>query len=136
MNEQAVINCIRSFFPDMEAVYLFGSCGSEYERPDSDIDLAVLLPPATAEQAGNLALGDCWTALRRLLHRDVDVVNLRLMNTVFQHEIIQNGQCLYRSDETVVDAFEMLTMSLYQKLNEERAAILRDVVETGRVLRR
>jgi len=53
--------------------FLFGSYGTEYERPDSDI--ALLLPHASAQVAGNLAHKECWSALSDLLNRPVDLIN-------------------------------------------------------------
>ncbi len=65
----------------------------------------------------------------------MDLVNLRKANTVFQNEIMQQGRIIYQQDERVVDEFEMQVLSSYQKLNEERAGILEDILETGRILK-
>lgn len=64
----------------------------------------------------------------------MDLINLREVNTVFQNEIITEGSLIYLADEAETDAFEMKVMSAYQKLNDERAAILKDIEATGRVL--
>jgi hypothetical protein len=64
----------------------------------------------------------------------VDLINLRAVNIVFQHEIIQEGKTIYQQSEYVVDNYEMIVMSLYQKLNEERADILQDIFQTGRII--
>ena len=97
---------------------------------DSDIDIAVLLPPVEAKRVGALALGDLHLALTAALGRDVDLLNARLVSTVFQKAII--CELLYCGDRYAVDEFEMLTLSYYQKLNEERAGILAAFRETGR----
>jgi len=34
----------------------------------------------------------------------------------------------------VVDCFEMTVMSFYQKLNEERAGILQEILQSGKIL--
>jgi hypothetical protein len=57
-----------------------------------------------------------------------------MVNTVFQNEIIQEGRVIYRQNEYAVDEFEMNVVSFYQKLNEERAGILEDILKTGRIL--
>jgi hypothetical protein len=68
----------------------------------------------------------------------VDLVNLRMVDTVFQARIIETGRLLYTSGSSSgsgeTASFEMLTLSYYQKLNEERAEIIQDIVRTGRVL--
>ena len=114
----------------MQAIYLFGSHGTEHEHPESDVDIAVLLPPAIAAQTTTDSLLDCITELSTALDKEVDLVNLRHANTVFQHEIIFNSTLIHIADQYAVDVFEMITMSLYQKLNEERAEILVDFIYT------
>jgi hypothetical protein len=54
----------------------------------------------------------------------VDLLNARTVSTLFQKEIIQSGRLLYCADAYAVSEFDMLTLSYYQKLNEERKAIL------------
>lgn len=129
-----IVRTVRLFHADVQAVYLFGSYGSEAEREDSDVDLAILLPHESAKKAGNLSLKECACALIDLLHRPIDLINLRVVNTVFQNEIIQTGCLLLKVDVYETEFFEMLVLSFYQKLNEERALILLDILQTGRVL--
>jgi hypothetical protein len=80
-------------------------------------------------------MSDCRDALENVLKRTVDLINLRTAHTVFQNEIIQQGRIIYQQNERAVDEFEMQVMSSYQKLNEERAGILEDILETGRILK-
>lgn len=134
MNEAKIIDVIVRHCPDVQAIYLFGSSGTEYERPESDIDLAVLLPHPSAKAAGNPALRECHSALVDLLDRPVDLVNLRTVNTVFQHQVIQTGRRIFNAHPTASDTFEMLTLSYYQKLQEERASIVAEIVQSKRIL--
>lgn len=119
-------------YPAVQGIYLFGSYGTAAERVDSDVDVAVLLPPSGAATAGELMLSPCQGALGDALKRDVDLVNLRRVSTVFQKEIVAHGRLVLKADAFAVDEFEMLVLSYYQKLNEERAEILRAFEETGR----
>lgn len=79
------------------AVYLFGSQVTGPARPDSDIDLAVLLPPdrprLPVEQ--RLALVG---ALEEVAGRQVDLVVLNQAPLPLQFEIIRTGKVLYQSD--------------------------------------
>ncbi len=134
MRNDLIVKTVSFYYPDISAIYLFGSCGTEYERIDSDVDIALLLPVLTAKAAGRLSFSACWSALSSLTERSVDLINLRLVNTVFQHEIIQRGTILFKAADSATDTFEMLTMSLYQKLNEERKDIIREVLRAKRVL--
>ena len=134
MRNEIIIKTVRFYYPDVSAIYLFGSYGTEYERMDSDIDIALLLPVLTAKAAGRLSTSACWYELASLTERFVDLINLRLVNTVFQHEIIQRGTILFKAADSATDTFEMITMSLYQKLNEERKGIIQDILRTKKVL--
>ena len=134
MNGETIVKTVLHFYPDVEAIYLFGSYLTPDQQQDSDVDIAVLFPHERAKLLNSLAMSDCRAALENVLKRTVDLVNLRKVNTVFQNEIVQQGRTIYQQNERVVDEFEMLTLSFYQKLNEERAGILEEILETGRIL--
>ncbi len=133
MNENQIVKTVLKHYPEVEAVYLFGTSGTEDEWPDSDVDVALLFSPAKAPKTGSLLMSDLWNELEKLLKKDVDLINLRLVNTVFQKEIISADRRIYCADEYAADEFEMLALSYYQKLNEERADILKEALKSGRV---
>jgi predicted nucleotidyltransferase len=135
MNGETIVKTVLHFYPDVEAIYLFGSYLTPDQQQDSDVDLAVLFSHEKARLQKNPAMSDCRNALENVLKRTVDLVNLRTVNTVFQNEIIQQGRIVYQQHERTVDEFEMQVMSSYQKLNEERAGILEDIMETGKILK-
>jgi uncharacterized protein len=64
----------------------------------------------------------------------VDLINLRQVSTVLQKEVIAADRRIYLADEYAAAEFEMLTLSYYQKLNKERATIIRDALATGRFI--
>lgn len=105
-----MIETILACYPDTQAIYLFGSYGTEQEWPDSDVDIALLLPPAASRQANHLTLGDLRPALERLLGREVDLINVRQVSTVFQKEIIMVERRIFCADLYAADEFEMLTL--------------------------
>ena len=129
-NDATIVRIVLEHYPAAQAIYLFGTYGTDDEWPESDVDIAVLLPPERAHR--QLMLTPCHQALEKALEKPVDVVNARLVSTVFQKEIVQSGRLIHSSDEGTVAEFEMLTLSLYQKLNEERKEILESFEETGR----
>ena len=120
------------YYPHVQGIYLFGSYLTEDEWPDSDVDLALLLPPVEAGQVRHLAMSECSLALSRVLGKEIDLLNARTVSTVVQKEIITQGRLLYCADRYAVDEFEMLTISLYQKLNEERSDIISSALADGR----
>lgn len=129
---QVIASIILEHYPSVQAIYLFGTYGTTDERPDSDVDIAVLLPPEQARRRPHLMLTPCHYALADALARPTELLNAREISTVFQKEIVESGRLLYSADENAVAEFEMLTLSLYQKLNEERAEILDSFNKTGR----
>jgi len=132
MNEAAIVATVLRHYPDVAAVYHFGTAGTEDERSDSDLDIALLFSHERAAEVGSLQMSDLCSELERVVKRDVDLINLRLVNTVLQKEIIAANRRLYCADEYGADEFEMLTLSCYQKLNEERAGIVKEALESGR----
>lgn len=132
MEFEASIEIITRRFPTVQAVYLFGSVGTEDERPDSDVDIAVLLP---CQHDYKMLHGFTLVEeLASLFGRKVDLINLREMNTVFQKEIIMAERRIFCADQFAADEFEMMVISEYQKLNEERREIIEAGVEEGRFI--
>lgn len=129
---EQLIELILKTWPDTQAIYLFGTWETEYEQPDSDLDIAVLLPPKHAKEVGSLLFSRLHQVLQAAFNRDVDLINLRLAPTVLQKEIIMSGRRLYQAPGADTDEFEMLVLSLYQKLNEERADILAEGLRSGK----
>ena len=115
-----------------QAIYLFGTYGTADEWPDSDVDIALLLPPDEAKRGGHMALSKARVAIERLLGKDVDLINLRQVSTVFQKEIIMAERRIFCADAYAADEFEMLVLSYYQKLSEERADVLAEGLRSGR----
>ncbi len=128
----SIVHIVLEYYPDAQAIYLFGTYGTADEWPDSDVDIAVLLPPEQARRQPQLILTPCHDALENALGKPVDLLNARKVSTVFQKEIVESGRRLYAAEGDAAAEFEMLTLSYYQKLNEERAAILESFHETGK----
>jgi predicted nucleotidyltransferase len=132
IDTKAIVTRVRNAFPDVQAVYLFGSCAEGSFWPTSDVDIALLLPHEIAKRISSLYMTDVHAELERLLSRDVDLINLRQVSTVLQKEVIIKGQRLDCQDPLAADEFEMLVLSFYQKLNEERQGIMEEFRKTKR----
>lgn len=128
----AIASIVVEHYPLAQAIYLFGSYGTAGEWPESDVDIAVLLPPGESRRAVSMAVGKEHGAIERVLGRDVDLINLRRVSTVLQKEIVMGGRRIYCADLYAAEEFEMHTLSLYQKLSEERAEILAEGLRSGR----
>lgn len=130
--EEQLIETVLADYPDTQAIYLFGSWGTEDEWPTSDLDIAVLLPPEQAKAVDFWAWIDLTMRLGATVHKEVDLLNVRQVSTVFQKEVVMADRRIYTGDEYAADEFEMLTLSFYQKLNQERAEILAEFERTGK----
>lgn len=127
--QEKIIANLKEAIPDCQIIYRFGSWGSETERRDSDIDLAVLsLSPLDPVSRWELT-----QKLASLANRDVDLVDLLQASTVLRMQIVANGQRLYTVDPNVAEQFEDTVFSSYARLNEERCDILADVRHRGNI---
>ena len=119
--------------PNTQAIYLYGTWGTECQRQDSDLDIAVLLPHAEARYVDRWE----WNALAAdiALKNQVehaDLINLRCVDTSFQAEILRTGRLIQCADEEARLGFETLVLSMHQKLNEERAGIREQIIQSAR----
>lgn len=131
--DQTIISLILKDYPTTQAVYLFGSWGTEDEWTHSDIDVALLLPVAQVKCINIWQ----WIALAQTIasaagKEKADLINLRTVNTVLRKEVIMAERRIYCADEMAADEFEMLTLSFYQQLQSERKFILEEAVKSGR----
>ncbi len=131
LNDRIIAQALDAY-PCVQAVYLFGSLVDGEQREGSDIDIALLLPPEQARRVGSMLMSALEERLESALSRSVDLINLREVSTVFQNEIISSGKRIHCADPEAADEFEMLVMSMYQKLNAERAGILSEGLRSGR----
>ncbi len=114
-------------FPDVWAIYVYGSFGREDEWPDSDIDLAVLRPPGTVLSD---VLGLAGKISERV-GREVDLVDLRTVGDVLRAEVLAEGRAIYVTQPASVLAWEASAMSRYAHHREEIRDILEDFRRTG-----
>ena len=113
--------------PDAWAIYVYGSFALGDHWPQSDVDLAVLLPQG---QTIPDVLGTIGTVSTRC-GRSVDLVDLRQAGDVLRREVLENGRTLYSSDPDLVLAWEASAMSRYARHREEVREILNDFERTG-----
>lgn len=63
-----LIPIIRNHFPGVQGIYLFGSQIEGSVRPDSDLDIALLLSHEQAKQTKSLAGDNCRFELENAFH--------------------------------------------------------------------
>lgn len=134
-SERTIREVVLRYYPEAQGIYLFGTYGTENEKPDSDIDIGLLLPVEQAKREKNLGWSACRFAIEDALQKEVDLLNAREVSTILQKEIVYRGTLIHAADQYAVDEFEMLVLSYYQKLNEERTGIIEEAVNSRRFYR-
>lgn len=115
--------------PDLQAVYVFGSAVGGGTHTESDLDLAVLTPRPIEPVARFDLAGDLAAAVGR----HVDLLDLAAASTVMRAQVIGSGHVAADPNPEARQHFEMRALSAYALLNEERAGILDDIRQRGRV---
>jgi predicted nucleotidyltransferase len=106
--------------PDAWAIYAYGSFARGEEWPDSDLDLAVLLPPGQQIPDKLELLG----RISRQVHREVDLVSLRDAGLDLARELLRDGKPLIIRREADTLAWEAERMTDYAQFNPRRAEIV------------
>lgn len=96
-------------FPQIQAVYLFGSRAGGRARPGSDVDLAVVSKndPSASEKL------DILSRLAKEGFCDVDLVFLPKDNIVLQYEAVRMNRVVYRRPEFDTAAHYSLVVRCY-----------------------
>jgi predicted nucleotidyltransferase len=111
-------------------IILFGSTVKGNARQSSDIDIAFLSDEKVPDQYELFMIAQ---ELASKLQREVDLIDLSQASTVFQAQVVSTGKVIYCTDENKRAQFEMKTLKMYAKLNEERSPIIKKIEESGTI---
>ncbi|MFD0670977.1 nucleotidyltransferase domain-containing protein [Cohnella sp. GCM10027633] len=114
---------------DPAFILLFGSFAKGTERDDSDIDLAYFGSKHLSSYERFILAGD----LAAIAGREIDLVDLKPIDTVFTVQIFSEGEPLYIEDDNEYTRQRMRAYSMYATLNEQRAPIIEAIKERGSV---
>jgi predicted nucleotidyltransferase len=123
----AARDALLAALPNAWAIYVYGSFARGDDSPGSDIDLAVLLPQD--ENIGDVM--GVMSAVSARVHREVDLVDLRIVGDVLRREVLAEGLTLYTSRPDAVLEWEGNAISRYQHYREEVRDLLQDFEKTG-----
>ena len=101
--------------PDVIAAYLFGSLAQGRARPQSDIDVAILLVPMDSEAAFDRRLR-LMEYLRPFADREVEVVILNIAPPLLQQQALRHGRLLYERNKSARADFEVQAGKVYADL--------------------
>jgi predicted nucleotidyltransferase len=110
------------------ALYLYGSYGTEYQTPLSDVALAVLPMPRIALEVERLLNMEAELSLIAGCH-DISLINLRRVPVTLQMRVLEDRRPLYIREELFVAAFVELVIRRYCDFEPDLRAIQRDYDE-------
>ncbi|SFU79933.1 Nucleotidyltransferase domain-containing protein [Nitrosomonas eutropha] len=128
MNPDALILFLQTRIPNLLAIYAFGSRIQGTDKPESDLDLAVLV----AGQADPIILFEVANELANIAGYEIDLLDLRTASTVMQYQIITTGQRWWASDIQAA-LYEVAILSEKTALDEARAGLLADIQQRGTI---
>ncbi|MDQ6600753.1 type VII toxin-antitoxin system MntA family adenylyltransferase antitoxin [Bacillus salipaludis] len=111
-------------------IYIFGSTAKGNLHKDSDIDIAFLSNNKNLDKYELFLIAQ---EIAAKCNRDVDLIDLYQASTVFQAQVVHTGKVIYCTDDQTKAEFELKTLKMYTKLNEERSPILKNVTESGSI---
>ena len=132
MDQRLVKQVLESLLPKLEPTFIiiFGSHAKRINRSDSDLDIAFY------KENGNFLPYDLFILSQELadfLKTEVDLINLHEASTVFAAQIFSEGEVIYSQNENIRIREQMKALSMYVKLNEDRAELLDRIEERGSV---
>lgn len=126
--QASVVAILQQRLPKLMAIYAFGSRVQGTARPDSDLDLAVLV----AGYADPLELFDLAGDLADVAGCPVDLLDLRAASTVMQHQILTTGRRWWARDAQAA-LFEAAMLNEKIALDAARAGLMDDIHRRGAV---
>ncbi len=128
MNE-TIKTALISLFPEIVALYVFGSAAKGELTNESDIDIALL----SEKKIEKHRLLDAKTILTQKLNRDIDLIDLNSENLVFQYEILKTGKKLFSSNQLKTDQIELRLMTMYLDFQDMRKDLLTQIKQRGSI---
>lgn len=110
---------------DILALYLYGSYGTKFQTPLSDVDLAILPMPSPAWSIDDeLRVSSELAGIA--LEDDVNLVNLATAPVDLQMRILDTGRLLYVRDRSMLADFQAKTVLRYCDFKPVLDAFYRD----------
>ncbi|HOV13178.1 MAG TPA: nucleotidyltransferase domain-containing protein [Spirochaetota bacterium] len=107
---------------NVSSIYLFGSVLTKRFNDESDIDIAII----PDDEISELNLFDLCLDLGAVLNRDIHLINFLTTDLILKIQILKNKKVIYYKNNEKRIYLEMLAISEYGKLNEEREIILKN----------
>ena len=124
-NEPGYIKIINEFVekePRILAAYLLGSGARDQLRPDSDIDIGIILEPG--QKMSPLERINMANSISYALGKTVDMGLINSKNLVYAKEAIFTGRKIFARDESRSLLENARLLGMYIRFNEDRKEVL------------
>ena len=95
---------------EIAAVYAFGSHAAGRQRPESDVDIGILLLPEFLGSADRMRQ-ECMVHLGRILRKDIHPVILNHAGEVLLKQVLSKGKAILIKNQKVDKYFKMVSLS-------------------------
>lgn len=110
-------------------IIMFGSFAKGAVNKESDLDLAYFSHKKLSPYERFILAGQ----LASLTNRDVDLIDIKQIDTVFTMQIFSQGIPIYIQDEDEFYRQRMRAYSMYATLSEQRATVIDVIRKRGSV---
>ncbi|MEQ1910501.1 MAG: nucleotidyltransferase domain-containing protein [Vicinamibacterales bacterium] len=99
---------------EIQAAYLFGSRATGKSRPNSDVDIAVLVNPDALKSAALDYRLELMADFGAALHRaDIDLVVLNHASPLLAHRVLSGGVLAFERSRVARVRFQVRTAAMY-----------------------
>jgi|SRR5690625_4441064 len=112
-------------------ILLYGSFAKGTNHEESDIDLAYFSDRELSTYERFILAGH----LSSLAQREVDLIDIKKIDTVFSVQLFSEGIPIYMEDENTFIIQRIRAYRMYATLNEQRAPVIKAIKESGRVFK-
>lgn len=112
-------------------ILLYGSFAKGTNHEQSDLDLAYFSDRELSTYERFILASN----LSSLAEREVDLIDVKKIDTVFTMQIYSEGIPIYIADENTFISQRIRAYSMYVTLNEQRAPVIKAIKESGRVFK-
>ncbi|UOE94083.1 nucleotidyltransferase domain-containing protein [Alkalihalobacillus sp. LMS39] len=110
-------------------VILFGSFAKETAREESDVDLAYF----SEKQLSSYERYTLANHLALICERDIDLVDIREIDTIFAMQIFEQGVPIYIRNEDEYTRQTIKAYRMYAELSEQREVVIEQIKKRGSV---
>ena len=129
MHIHSLLSLLKNNLSDLQGVYLFGSVAMGYATAESDVDIAILCK----NRLSSKTKFELTLQLENLLQKNVDLIELRFVNAIFQEEILHTAKRIATIDEIACERYEDYIYCSAMDFREFRRPHVLEIIKRGSV---